>query len=175
MLDFIFWLVWSSFYDVLVRSFPVGKRLDRACLYFLIGSIFVLWRSRNIVTCWHTWRLCLPLFSDWVDLRSMTFLSDCYLLSHVTGVYALLQRFGWDYQSRYFIVPVRYLCTVSTRSFRWWSLCLTYTRNRACVFFLLNFGLASLLFLVNYGSDKPNKYLRSIYAVGRTWKKLKSV
>ena len=29
--------------------------------------------------------------------------------------------------------------------------------NRSLVVFLLNFGLASLPFLVNYGSDKPSK------------------
>ena len=123
----------------------------------------------------HRRRSCLRFCSDWFDLRSMTLSSDRSRLAHVTGVSALLQRFGWDDQSRYFLVPVRYRCTVSTRSRRWWSLFLNYTRNRSRVVFLLNFGLASLLFLVNAVSDKPSKFWRSLDVVGITWKKLKSV
>ena len=87
---FLFWLGRSSFYDVLVRSFPVGTNGNRACPSFLIGSIFVLWRSRLIVPCRHTWRLCLVFFSDWVDLRSMTFSSDRSLLAHVEIVLSFL-------------------------------------------------------------------------------------
>ena len=42
VLALLFWLVRSSFYDVLVISFPVGTRKYRACLSFMIGLIFVL-------------------------------------------------------------------------------------------------------------------------------------
>ena len=80
----------------------------------------------------------------------MALLSDCSLLAHVTGVSTLLQRFGWYDQSRYFIasnevtgdeVPVSPI-----------------SQNRSRVVFLFNFGLASLLFLMNDGFDKPSKY-----------------
>ena len=161
-----------------------GTRGDRDRLYFyfldrssrehekiVIAFIFCFW----IDLCRNTRRSCLPFFSDCVDLCSMKLLSDRSLLAHVTGVSALLQYFGWDDQSRYFLVPVSYRCTVSTRSCRWWSLYLTYTRNHSRVVLLLNFGLDSLLVLVNNGSDKPSKYFRSLYLVGRTWEKLKYV
>ena len=69
-------------------------------------------------SCWHMWILCLPLFSYWVYLRSMMFSSDSSMLSHVTSVSTLLQRFGWDDQPRCFLVPVSYRCTVRTRSCR---------------------------------------------------------
>ena len=42
-------------------------------------------------------------------------------------------------------------------------------RNRFHVVFLLNFGLASLPFLVIDGSDKPSKSLLSLYVGGITW------
>ena len=47
----------------------------------------------------------------------------------------------------------------------------------ALVFFsFLNFGIYYLdLFLVNDGSDKPGKFSRSLYVVGRTINKSKSV
>ena len=145
----------------------VGTRGDCACLSFsfvdrssgaheeiVLASLFCF----RINLCRHTRRSCLPFFSNWVDLRSMTFLSDRYLSAHVTGVSALLQRFWWDDQYSYFRVPVSYRCNVSTRSCRWWSLCLTYTWNIYRVIFLLNFGLASLSFIQNNGPDKPSKY-----------------
>ena len=106
VLELLFWLCQSLFYDVFFRSFPVGTRGDCACLSFLIGLIFVQWRSFQIVPCWHMWRLCLPFVSNYVNIHSMMFLSDSYLLSHVTIVSALLQRFGWDDQSCYFLGPV---------------------------------------------------------------------
>ena len=46
------------------------------------------------------------------------FLSDRFLLAHVTGMSALLQIFGWDDQYHHFLIPVRYCCTVSTKSCR---------------------------------------------------------
>ena len=109
----------------LVSSMFVVTRGDRACLYFSfldrsLGAheeiVLVSLLCFRINIRRQTRRLCLPLFSDWVDLYSMTLLSDCSLLSHVIGVSALLQHFGWDDQSRYFLVPVRYFCTISTQS-----------------------------------------------------------
>ena len=137
----------------------------------VLASLFYL----QIDLCGNTRRSCLSFFYSWVNIRSTTFLSDRSLLEHMTDLSALLQRFGWDYQSCCFIVPLRYLCTVITLSCRWWSLCLTYTQNLSRVFFLLNFGLASLPFLLNNGSYKPIKYWCSLYVVKRTWDKLKSV
>ena len=95
----------------------VGTRGDRSWLYFL----FLDWYLRShgeIVLAFH--------FCFCIDIRSMTLSSDHSLLAQVTGVSALLPHFGWDDQSHYFLVPVRYRCTVSTWSRRWWSLCLTY-------------------------------------------------
>ena len=111
----------------IVSSMFVGTEVNRACFYFhfldqypgaheeiVLASILCF----LINLCRHTRRSCLPLFSDWVNICSMTFSSDHYLLEHVTGVSALLQRFGWDDQSHYFLVPVSYCCTVSTKSCR---------------------------------------------------------
>ena len=117
----------------------------------------------------HMRRSCVPLLVYWVGLCFTTFLSDCSLFAHVTGVSALVQQLMWEDQSCYFLVPVSFCCTVSTRSGRWWSLCLTYTQNWSRVVSLLNFGIASLLFLVIDGYDKPSRYWRSIYVVGRIW------
>ena len=128
-----------------------------------------------IYLCRHTRRLCLPFFPCWVDLLSMAFLYNRYLLARMTGVSALLRRFGSDDQSHYFLVTVKYHCTVITRSRRWWSICLIYTWNRSRVVFLLNFCFAYLPFLVKDGSDKPITSWCSLYIVGRTWEKLKSV
>ena len=89
------------------------------------------------------------LFCFWINLRSTALLSDCYLLEHVTGVSALLQRFGWDDQSHYFIASNKVTGDEVPVS--------PISQNRSRVVFLLNFGLASLLFLVNDGSDKPSK------------------
>ena len=162
----------------LISSMFVGTRGDCSCLSFsfmcqfsgvhkdiVLASLFCF----PIDIRRHTSRFCLSFFSDWVYLCSMAFSSDCSLLEHVTGVSALLQRFGWDDQSCYFLVLASYHCTVSTLSRRWWSLFLTYTWNCSCLVFLLNFGLAYLPFLVNNGSDKPSKCWLSIYVVGRTW------
>ena len=115
------------------------------------------------------------IFSDWVDPCSMKFLSDCYLLSHVTGVSALIQRSWWDDQPRYFLVLVSYAYTISTRSRRCWSICLTDTRNCSCFVFLLNFDLDYLTFLVKDGSDKPSIRWCSLYVVWKTWEKLNYV
>ena len=46
------------------------------------------------------------------------------------------------------------------------------SRNRSRVVLLLNFGIAYLPFLVNDRSDKPGKYWRSLYVVGRTWEEV---
>ena len=156
----------------------VGTREDRACLSFSFLFRYS-WSHKEVVIasifCFpidlrrHTRRYCLTFFSDCFGLRSMEFLSDLSLLANVNSVSVLLQRFGWDYRSRYFLVPVSYRCTVSTRSRGWWSLCLTYTWNCSRIVFLLNFGLTSLPFLVDDGSDKPSKYWRGLYIVGRTW------
>ena len=156
----------------------VGTREDRACLSFSFLFRY-LWAHKEIVIasifcfpidlCSHTRRYCLTFFSDCFSLRSMEFLSDRSLLAYGTGMSAPLQHFGCYDLSRYFIVLVRYRCTVSTRSRRWWSLCLTYTWNRSRIVFLLNFGLTYLPFLVNDGSDKPSKYWPSLYVERRTW------
>ena len=139
----------------------------RSCLpLFSVSELFLVGTQR---------RSCLPYFSYWFDLRYMTFSSDRSLLAHVTGVSTLLQQFGWDDQSCYYLVSVSYRCTVSTRSCRWWSLYLAYMPYRSRFIFLLNFGISSLLFTVNDTSDKPSKCLHSLYVVGRTWEKLKSV
>ena len=156
----------------------VGTRGDHArpSLHFMdrsswaneeivISLIFYFW----IDLCRHTRRLCLPLFYVWFDLRSMALSPYRSLLAQMNGVYALLQCLGWDDQSWYFLVPVSYRCTVRARSRSWWSLCLNYTRNRSPVVFLLNFGLVSLPFLVNNGSDKPSKFWCSLYVVGINW------
>ena len=137
----------------------------------MLASIFCFWVDLHR----HTRRSCLPLFSDWVNLFSTTFLSDSSLLSQMPGAYALIQRFGWDDQSRCFFVPISYHCNVNTRSCRRWSLCLTYTLNGSCVVSLLNFGLASMPFLMNDGSDKPSKCWYSLYVVGRNWENLNSI
>ena len=51
----------------------------------------------QIDLCVHKRISFLPLFLFfWTDLRPTTLLSDSSLLAHVTGVYSLLQRFGWD-------------------------------------------------------------------------------
>ena len=155
----------------------VVTRGDRDCLSFYFMGRY-LWAHEEIVLaslfcflidiCRHMRISCLPFFSDLVNICSMTLMSYCSLLAHVTGVSTLLQRFGWDYQYRYFLVLVSYRYTVSTWSLRWWIICLAYTQNLSCVVFLLNFGLASLLFLMNDGSDKPSKYWHSLCVVGIT-------
>ena len=162
----------------------VGTRGDLTCLSFsflyqyswaheeiMLASLFCF----RIDLCRHTRRLWLPFFSYWFNLHYMVFLSDRSLLAHITGVSSLLQYFGWDDQSLYFIVPVSYWCTISTRSHRWWIICLTYTWNLSRVIFLLNFGLASLPLIVKDGYDKPSKCWRSLYVVGRTWDNLTSI
>ena len=162
----------------------VSTRVDHDCPSFsFLGRS--LWAHKEIMCaplfcfridlCRHTRRSWLPLFSGCVDLHYMTFSSYRFLLAHVTGLSALLQLFGWGDQSRYFIVLVRYWCTVSTQSGRWWSLCLAYTRNHSRVIFMLKFGLVSLPFLVNNGSDKPSKSWSSLYVVGKPWENLKSI
>ena len=115
----------------LVSSMLAGIRGYCACLYFSFLDQY-LGKHEEIVLaslfCFqinlrrHTRRSCLPFFSYWVNLHSITFLSDRSLLANMTGVSALLQRFGWDDQSRYFLVPVSYGCTIRTR---WCSHCTT--------------------------------------------------
>ena len=168
----------------LVISMFVGTQGYHACLYFcfldqylgaheeiVLASLFCF----QIDVIRNTRRLCLPFFSDWVHLCSITFPSYRSVLANVIGLSDLLQRFGWDDLSHYFLIPISYCCTLILRSCRLWSICITYTRNRSRVVFLLNFGLAYLLFLMNNGSDKPSKYWCSLYVVGITWDKLKSV
>ena len=70
--------------------------------------------------------LCQYLFDD--------FFSYWYQLVHVTGVSTPFQHFGWDDQSRYFLVPIRYCCTFSTQNCRRWSLYLVSFAN------LLSYG-----------------------------------
>ena len=83
---------------------------------------------------------CLPLFlfsifCFYINLRLMMLFLDCSLLAHVTGVSTLLQLLRWDDQSRYFLVLVSYICTISTRSRKWWSLCITYiNKSLSCRF-----------------------------------------
>ena len=43
------------------------------------------------------------------------------------------------------------------------------SRNWSHLVLLLNFNLASLGLLMNDGYDKPSKYSRSLYVVGKTW------
>ena len=160
----------------------LGTQRDSACLspYFL-GRY--LWSHKAIVLASifffridlrrHTRIFCLPFFSDWFNICYMTFSSDCSLLSHVTVMSALLQRFGWDDRYRYFLVLISYFCTFNTQSHRWWILCFTYTWNIYRFVFLLNCGLDSLPLLTNYGSDKPSTSWRSLCVVRRTWEKLK--
>ena len=161
----------------------VGTQGDRVCLSFSFLDQ-CLWEHEDIVLAslfWfrndirsHTRRSCF-LFFNWFDICFMPFSSDRSLLAYVTGVSSLLKRFGWDDQSRYFIVLVSYRCTFRTRSRRWCILCLTSTQNRSCVIFKLKFGLYSLPFLIKDRSDKLIKYWRSLYILGITWENLKSV
>ena len=137
--------------NALSCPFNIGDPMRRSCIPF-----FLLF--------------CLMLL-DWSSFGD--FSSDISLLAHLTGVSALIQRFGWDDQYCYFIVPVSYWFTVRTQSCRWWSLCLTFTLNRSRLVVLLDFGLGSLLFLVNNGSNKPIKYWLSLYVVGITWGEVK--
>ena len=44
-------------------SIFVDTRGYCARLYFIIGSIFLLWCSRQIVPCWHTWLVFMPFFN----------------------------------------------------------------------------------------------------------------
>ena len=103
---------WMNFLSVSGLIF-VGKQVDRACLYFLFMDLS-LWAHEEIIIAF--------LFCLWINISSVTLLSDCFLLAHMTDVSALLQLFGWDDQSRYFFIPVSHWCTVSTRSGRWCSL-----------------------------------------------------
>ena len=109
----------------IVSSMFIGTRGDHDCLSFyfqdrsfgahkeiVLASLFCF----QVDLRRHTRRFCLPFFYDWFDIRYMTFLSDHSMLAHVTGVSSLLQRFSWDYQYFYFLVPVNYHCAVSTRS-----------------------------------------------------------
>ena len=114
----------------------ICRHTSRLCLSYLLFFGRSSWEHEGIVLafffcfqiniCRHTGGSCLPFFYDWFDLLYMTVYSDSYLLANVTGMSDLLQLFGWDDQSQYFIVPVIYRCTFSTRSCRWWSHCLTY-------------------------------------------------
>ena len=159
-------------------------QIDTACLSLSFLGLFS-WSHNEILLasifcfrvdlCRHTRILCLPFFSDWVNICYVTFSSDCSLLSHVTVMSVPIQRFGWNYRYRYFLVLISYCCTFSTRSHRWWILCPAYTWNIFRIFFLLNCGLAYLLLLLNDGSDKPSTSWRILCVVGRTWEKLKSV
>ena len=88
-------IVLAFLFLFLDRSSGSNQDIMFASLFYLLINL-----------CRHTWRLCLPLFSDCVDLRSMTFLSDRTLLAHMTCVSALLRRFGWYYHYRYFLVPI---------------------------------------------------------------------
>ena len=104
----------------------MGTQGYRVCLSFLFLDQS-LWAHEEIVLAF--------LFFFWIGIRLVTLLSDCSLLSHVTDMSTLLQRFRWDHQSRYFLVPVIYCCTVSTQSRRWWSLCLAYiAKSLSCNF-----------------------------------------
>ena len=84
-----------------------GTQKDRACLYFLFLDQSS-WAHKEIVIAF--------LFYFWIDLCLMMLLSDFSLLEHVTGVSDLLQRFGWNDHSCYFLILVSYFCTISTQS-----------------------------------------------------------
>ena len=82
-------------------------------LHFLVSSIFIGTRGdRDLLS------FLFPILCLWINLSLVTLSSDFSLLEHLTGMYALLQRLGWDNQCHYYLVPVRYFCTVSTRSCR---------------------------------------------------------
>ena len=110
-------------------------------LFSFSGLIFVWWRYFQIVPCWHMWLACLPFFFDLGDTISPTI----FLYRSAIAVLSAHKVAGDE-------------VTVSP-----------ITQNCSRVVFLVSFGLASLPFLVNDGSDKPGKYWRSIYVVGITW------
>ena len=112
--------------NALSCPFNIGDPMRRSCIPF-----FLLF--------------CLMLL-DWSSFGD--FSSNISLLAHLTGVSALIQRFGWDDQSRYFLVPVSYCCTVITKSCSWWSLCLNYiAKLLSCCFPCWTFALILSLFL----------------------------
>ena len=71
---------------------------------FFIALVFVIWRSCQTVTFWHTRRSCLPLFSSWFDLCYITLSSDCSLLAHKEIVIAFLFWLVWSLFVRLFLV-----------------------------------------------------------------------
>ena len=113
-------------------------------LFFASGSIFVVTGGDHdclsfLFLDWCSWAhkeiVIEFLFCFWINLRLVMLLPDFPLLTHVTGMSSLLQRFGWDNQSRFSLVLVRYRCTIITLSSRWWSLCLTYiAKSFSCRF-----------------------------------------
>ena len=149
-LSFFFFLnksLWAHKEIVLASLFcfhiNLGGHKSRSCLDFfsVSGSIFVLRRTRQIVRCWNTCLACLPFFNTLSGMISPVIFSYRWAISVLSA-----HEVAGDEVS---VSPI--------------------SRNRSCVFFLLNFVLASLTFLVNDGSDKPSKYWRSLYVVGRTW------
>ena len=69
---------------------------DCVCLSILI--LYLSWWAHEEIMI--AFILCF-----WIYPRSMTLLSDCSLLAHMTVVSILIQIFGWDDQSLYFLVP----------------------------------------------------------------------
>ena len=97
------------------------------------------------------------LLCFWIDFRSKTLSSDCFLLARVTGVSDLLQRSRWDDQYRYFSYWSA-IDVLSAHEVAGDEVSVSpISRNHPRVVFLLNFGIAPLTFLVNCGSDKPSK------------------
>ena len=107
--------------------------------YFLVD--LHLMTSFQIVPCCRTWLACLLFFSALVGKVSPAI----FLYWSAIAVLSAHKVSGDEVS----ISPI--------------------LRNISRVFFLLNSGLASLLFLVNDGSNKPIKYWLSLYVVGRTW------
>ena len=113
LLSIKYWWSHEEIVHTFLSSFLSFTLLDlfQINLSYIITLPTALSRQLNI--CRHIRRQCLPLFIllcfmflDWSSFGD--FSSNISLLAHLTGVSALIQRFGWDDQYCYFIVPVSY-------------------------------------------------------------------